>query len=78
MLVAIWPFEIKHSLIQMVPSFHELESENHFKHVDVILEICSTVFLNHVFGDALCLRYFPFFVKDQAKACLHTTTSITT
>jgi len=28
------PFELKHSLIQMLPSFYGLEYENPFKHVD--------------------------------------------
>ena len=61
------PFEIKHSLIQMLPSFYGLESENPFKHFDAFLEICSTVFLNNISDDALRLRLFPFSLKDKAK-----------
>ena len=72
------PFEIKHSLIQMLPSFYGLESENPFKHVDAFLEICSTVFLNNISDDALRLRLFPFSLKDKAKAWLDTKTNITT
>ena len=72
------PFEIKHSLIQMLPSFYGLESENPFKHVDAFLEICSTVFLNNISDDALRLRLFPFSLKDKAKAWLGTKRNITT
>ena len=46
------PFEINHSLIQMLPSFCELDSKNPFKHVDVFLEICSTIFLHNIANDA--------------------------
>ena len=49
------PFEIKHSLIQMHLSFYELKFENPFKHVDVFLEIRSTVFLDNVSNDAFQL-----------------------
>ena len=38
------PFKLKHSLIQMLPSFYRLECENPFRHVDAFLEICSTIF----------------------------------
>ena len=72
------PFEIKHSLIQMLPLFYGLESENPFKHVDAFLDICSTVFLNNISDDALRLRLFPFSLKDKAKAWLDTKTTVTT
>ena len=62
------PFEIKHSVIQMLPSFYGLESENSFKHVDAFLEICSTVFLNNISNDALCIWLFSFSLKDKVKA----------
>ena len=46
------PFDIKHSLIQMLHSFYGLESENPFRHVNAFLEIAFTVFLNNVSNDA--------------------------
>jgi len=52
------PFELKHSLIQMVRSFYGLESENPFKHVDAFLKICSSVFLNNITDDAFRLHFF--------------------
>ena len=72
------PFEMKHSLIQMLPSFYRLEFENPFKHVDAFLDICSTVFLNNISDDALCFRLFPFSLKDKAKTGLDTKTNINT
>jgi len=72
------PFEIKHSLIQMLTSFCRLESENPFKHVDAFLEICSILFLNNISDGALRLQLFPFSLKDRAKPWLDTRTNITT
>ena len=72
------PFEIKHSLIQILLSFYGLESENSFKHVAAFLEICSTVFLNNVSNDAFRLWLFPFSLKDKAKVWLDTKSNITT
>ena len=62
------PFEIKHSLIQMLSLFYGLDSENPFKHIDVFLEICSTVFWFNVSNEAFWLWPFPFSLKDKAKA----------
>ena len=52
MLAITGPLEVKHSLIQMLPFFHVLESKNSFKHVNAFLETCSTVFLNNVSNEA--------------------------
>jgi len=71
------PFQIKHSLIQMLPSLHELPFENPFKHVDAFLEMCSTVFLNNISDNALLLWLFPFSLKNNANAWLDTKTNIT-
>ena len=71
------PFEIKHSLIQILQPFCGLESENSFKHFNAFLEICSTVFLNNIFDDALHSRLFHFSFKDKVKAWLDTKTNIT-
>ena len=70
MLAVTRPFDIKHSLIQMLPSFYGLDYENPFKHVDAFFEICSTIFLHNISNDAFRLRLFPFSLKDKAKACL--------
>jgi len=72
------PFKIKHSAIQMLPSFCKLESENPFTNVDAFLEICSTIFLNNVSNNAFQLWLFPFSLKDKGKAWLDTKSHITT
>ena len=64
MPAAMRPFEIKRSLIQIVPSFYGLGSENPFNHVDAFLKICSSVFFNNVSSDAFCLHLFSFSLKD--------------
>ncbi|KAF7815007.1 hypothetical protein G2W53_028976 [Senna tora] len=48
-------FEIKPSIIQMLPSFYGLSSENPYKHIDEFLEVCSTFKLPNVFENAIRL-----------------------
>ncbi|KAF7801056.1 uncharacterized protein G2W53_044429 [Senna tora] len=62
-------FEIKPSIIQMLPSFYGLSSENPYKHIDEFLEVCSTFKLPNVSEDVIRLRLFPFSLKDKAKHC---------
>ncbi|KAF7800919.1 uncharacterized protein G2W53_044586 [Senna tora] len=71
-------FEIKPSIIQMLPSFYGLSSENPYKHIDEFLEVCSTFKLPKVYEDAIRLRLFPFFLKDKAKHWLTTRDNIAT
>ncbi|KAI5677163.1 hypothetical protein M9H77_08113 [Catharanthus roseus] len=65
-------FEIKVSIIQILPYFYGLDYENPYKHIDEFLEICSTFKLPNVSDDAIRLRLFPFSLKDKAKHWLHT------
>ena len=76
MPTAMGPFRIKHSLIQMLLSFHGVEYENPFKHGDGFLEICSIFFLNDISDDALGFHLFSFSLKDKAKAWVDTKTNI--
>ncbi|KAF7841481.1 uncharacterized protein G2W53_003779 [Senna tora] len=62
-------FEIKPSIIQMLPSFYGLSFENPYKHIDEFLEVCFTFKLPNVSEDAIRLRLFPFSLKDKAKHC---------
>ncbi|KAF7812340.1 uncharacterized protein G2W53_033316 [Senna tora] len=71
-------FEIKPSIIQMLPSFYGLSSENPYKHIDEFLEVCSTFKLPNVSEDAIRLRLFPFSLKDKAKHWLTTRDNIAT
>ncbi|KAF7812204.1 uncharacterized protein G2W53_033180 [Senna tora] len=55
-------FEIKPSIIQMLPSFYGLSSENPYKHIDEFLEVCSTFKLPNVSEDGCYkIAFVPFF-----------------
>ena len=70
-------YEIKSSIIQMLPSFYELSNEDPYKHLDEFLEICFTVKIQNFSDDALRLKLFPFSLKDKAKHRLNSLDSIT-
>jgi len=72
-------YEIKPSIIQMLPSFYGLDNEDPYKHLDEFLEICLTMRLQNISEDALRMRLFPFSLKDRAKYWLNSleTNSIT-
>ena len=70
-------YEIKSSIIQMLPSFYGLSNEDPYKHLDEFLEICSTVKIQNFSDDALRLKLFPFSLKDKAKHWLNSLDSIT-
>ncbi|CAN6465443.1 unnamed protein product [Victoria cruziana] len=48
-------YEIKASTINMLPSFHDLENEDLYRHLDEFLDICATVRISHIEDDALRL-----------------------
>ena len=60
-------YEIKSSIIQMLPSFYGLSNEDPYKHLDEFLEICFTVKIQNFTDDALKMTLFPFSLKDKAK-----------
>jgi hypothetical protein len=64
-------YEIKSSIIQMLPSFHGLNNEDPYKHLDEFLEICSTIKLEGFSWDALWMRLFLFSLKEKAKNWFH-------
>ena len=64
-------YEIKSSIIQMLPSFYGLSNEDPYKHLDEFLEICSTVKIQNFSDDALRLKLFLFSLKDKAKHWLN-------
>ncbi|CAN6447787.1 unnamed protein product [Victoria cruziana] len=59
-------YEIKVSTISMLPSFHSLESEVPYCHLDEFLDVCVIVKISHIEDDALRLRLFPFSLKEKA------------
>jgi len=72
-------YEIKPSIIQMLPSFYGLDNEDPYKNLDEFLEICLTMRLQNISEDALRMRLFPFSLKDKEKYWLNSleTNSIT-
>ena len=60
-------YEIKPQTIQMLPNYHELPSEEPYKHLDEFLEVCSTVKYTDMPEEVLRLKLFPFTLKDKAK-----------
>ncbi|XP_062086531.1 uncharacterized protein LOC133792640, partial [Humulus lupulus] len=73
-------FELKPSIIQLLPSFYGLEREDPYMHVKDFLEICSTFRFQNFSDESVKLRLFPFSLKDRAKAWLNSlpTGTITT
>ncbi|CAN6447299.1 unnamed protein product [Victoria cruziana] len=48
-------YEIKACIISMLPSFHGLEREDPYRHIDEFLDIFATVRISHIEDDALRL-----------------------
>ena len=65
-------FEIKLSTIQTLPIFHRINNENPYMHLDEFEEMYSTMNMTQFSDEALCLKLFPFFLKDHAKHWLNT------
>ena len=63
-------YEIKSSVIKILPSYYGLTHEEPYKHLDEFSEICSTVKIQKNSDDALKLILFPFSLKDKAKQWL--------
>ncbi|CAN6476102.1 unnamed protein product [Victoria cruziana] len=60
-------YEIKASTINMLTSFHGLESEDPYRHLDEFLDIYATVRISHIEDDDLRLQLFSFSLKEKAK-----------
>ncbi|GAV62569.1 hypothetical protein CFOL_v3_06092 [Cephalotus follicularis] len=69
-------YEIKYSIINMLPSFYGLANEEPYKHLDEFIEIYSTFKIQNLSEDALKLILFPFSLKDRAKQWLHSLDSV--
>lgn len=67
-------YEIKASMINMLPSFHGIENEHSYKHFDEFLDVCRMVRIN-VDDDASKLHLFPFSLKEKVKHWLKSQTS---
>jgi len=65
-------YEIKSSVIKLLPSFYGLNKKDPYKHLDEFLEVYSTIKIQNFSDDALRLTLFPFSLKDKAKYWLGT------
>ncbi|CAN6447669.1 unnamed protein product [Victoria cruziana] len=70
-------FEIKASVINLLPSFHGIENEDPYRHLDEFIDVCGTVRVASIGDDALRLRLFPFSLKDKARHWLKSLNSKT-
>ena len=60
-------FEIKSSVIQLLPSFYGLTNDDPYKHVDEFLEVFFTVKIQNFSNDALRLTLLFFSLKGKDK-----------
>ena len=72
-IVEVNNFELRPALISMVQQsqFGGSSMEDPNLHLSIFLEVCDMLKLNGVSTDAICLRLFPFSLKDKARAWLH-------
>ncbi|KAL3533357.1 hypothetical protein ACH5RR_006878 [Cinchona calisaya] len=69
--IEVKDFELKPQIIQMVQMsamFGGAPNDDLNLHIFTFLEICYTFYHNAVFDDVIRLWFFPFSLKDKAKA----------
>ena len=63
-------FNFKPGFIQLLSSFHGLDSENPYLHLRNFEEVCSTYHDQNCSQSTIRLKLFPFSLKDKAKTWL--------
>ena len=58
-------------MIQLLPTFHGLENENPYVHVQEFEEAVATFYSRPDVASILRLKFFPFSLKDKAKSWLY-------
>ena len=61
-------FELKPSIMNLLPSFYGRTNESPLEHVTEFIEVCSTLGHLGVSKEVIRLRLFPFTLKDEAGA----------
>ena len=64
--------EFKPSMIQLLPTFHGLESENPYVRIRSFEEVLPAFYSRTKAIDSIRLKIFPFSLKDNAKSWLNT------
>ncbi|KAJ9671039.1 hypothetical protein PVL29_027160 [Vitis rotundifolia] len=62
---------IRPHIVPLLPTFHEMESENPYSHIKEFDEICNTFQEGGASIDLMRLKLFPFTLKDKAKIWLN-------
>ena len=63
-------FNFKSGIIQLLPTFHGLDSENPYTHLREFEEVCNTYNDQNCSMNTIRLKLFPFSLKDKAKTWL--------
>ena len=63
-------FNFKPGVIQLLPNFHGLDSENPYLHLREFEEVCNTYNDLNCSMNTIRLKLFPFSLKDKAKTWL--------
>ncbi|XP_073307370.1 uncharacterized protein [Primulina huaijiensis] len=63
-------FNFKPGIIQLLPNFHGLDSENPYMHLREFEEVCNTYNDLNCSMNTIRLKLFPFSLKDKAKTWL--------
>ncbi|KAL5766048.1 hypothetical protein ACOSP7_016665 [Xanthoceras sorbifolium] len=69
--VNIPQLDFKPGMIQLLPTFHGLDSENPYLHIREFEEVVATFHSQPNVLDSIRLKFFPFSLKDKAKSWLY-------
>ncbi|CAN6678248.1 unnamed protein product [Malus baccata var. baccata] len=60
-------FEIKHHMLNILPTFHGLSSDDPNMHIAEFLMWCKNILVRGFSAESIKLRLFPYTLKDQAQ-----------
>ena len=62
---------IRPQIVQLLPTFHGMESENPYAHIKECEEVCNTFREGGASINVMMLKLFPLTLKDKAKVWLN-------
>ena len=62
---------IRPYLVSLLPTFHDMESENLYSHIREFEEVCNTFKEETATVELMRIKLFPFTLKDKAKIWLN-------
>ena len=60
-------FRIDSHVMSMLPIFHGKPSEDHYRHVDELSQVCEINQIHNVSADVMKMKLFPATLRDRAK-----------